>query len=100
MYKNINTTQLYNINSTENINLIDVREKYEYAAGHVPKAKNIPVNEIATNYPSYLNQNDTYYIICQSGGRSSSVCQYLSSRGYNVINVVGGTGSYMYPLER
>lgn len=84
----------------KNINLIDVREPYEYSSGHVPTAKNVPMGTILTQPEKYLNKEKEYHIICQSGGRSSRTCSELSSQGYKVINVAGGTGSYILPLER
>ena len=38
---------------------------------------------------------DTYYIICQSGARSSRACSILTKQGFDVINVSGGVGSYV-----
>ena len=82
------------------ISLIDIREPYEYKSGHLPTAKNIPMDKIISDSDKYLNKSKEYHIICQSGGRSSSACSGLSSKGYKVINVFGGTGSYIRPLER
>ena len=82
------------------IDLIDIREVYEYKSGHVPTAKNIPMDAILAAPEKYLDKSKEYHIICQSGGRSSSACSGLSSKGYKVINVFGGTGSYIRPLER
>jgi rhodanese-related sulfurtransferase len=83
-----------------NIDLIDVREDYEYRGGHVPTAKNIPMNTILAQPEKYLNKSKEYHIICQSGSRSAGTCKQLSSQGYKVINISGGTGSYILPLER
>lgn len=82
------------------INLIDIREGYEYNGGHVPTAKNIPMGEILDAPEKYLNKEDKYHIICQTGGRSLKTCKELSDKGYKVVNVSGGTGSYIRPLER
>lgn len=82
------------------INLIDIRENYEHNSGHVPTAKNIPMGELLAQPEKYLDKSKEYHILCQSGGRSSRVCTDLSSRGYKVVNVFGGTGSYIKPLER
>ncbi len=100
MYTNVTTKQLSEMLQKENLNLIDVRENYEYNYGHVEGAKNIPTNEMVANFSRYLKQNEKYYIICQSGGRSAAVCQYLSARGYQVINILGGTSSWAYQLVR
>ncbi|MDP4143829.1 MAG: rhodanese-like domain-containing protein [Bacillota bacterium] len=82
------------------INLIDVREDYEYIDGHVPTAVNIPMNLILTYPEKYLVKEKEYHIICQSGSRSLLTCNELADKGYKIINVSGGTGSYLKPLER
>ena len=82
------------------INLIDVRERYEYKAGHVPNAKNFPMGELLTEPEKYLSKEREYHVICQSGSRSSRTCGRLSSMGYQVVNVAGGTMSYGKPLKR
>ncbi|WP_160671491.1 rhodanese-like domain-containing protein [Clostridium sp. C8-1-8] len=82
------------------IDLIDIREPYEYEEGHVPNAKNIPMATILKDPEKYLEKEKEYHIICQSGGRSAKACSELSTKGYKVVNVTGGTGSYLRPLER
>lgn len=82
------------------INLIDVREPYEYKSGHIPTAKNIPMRTILTDPEKYLNKSKEYHIICQSGSRSTRACKNLSDQGYKVINISGGTGSYIKTLEK
>ncbi|MDP4176777.1 MAG: rhodanese-like domain-containing protein [Bacillota bacterium] len=96
-----NSVSVHDLNDKlKKINLIDIREPYEYSSGHVPTAKNIPMGTILTQPEKYLNKEKEYHIICQSGGRSSRTCSELSSKGYRVVNVAGGTGSYILPLER
>ncbi|MBV7275898.1 rhodanese-like domain-containing protein [Clostridium thailandense] len=82
------------------INLIDIREPYEYKNGHLPTAKNIPMDRILSETDKYLNRDKEYYIICQSGGRSSITCGKLKSKGFNVINVSGGTSRYTGSLKK
>ncbi|WP_010233450.1 rhodanese-like domain-containing protein [Clostridium arbusti] len=82
------------------INLIDVRENYEYKGGHIPTAKNVPMGAILTNPEKYINKSKEYHIVCQSGSRSARTCKELSNQGYNVVNISGGTRSYILPLER
>lgn len=76
------------------VNIIDVREKYECAAGMLKGAINVPVNTLLSNVEKYLKKGETYYIVCHSGGRSSQVCSRLSGMGYDVVNVRGGMMSY------
>ena len=81
------------------ISLIDIREPYEYSSGHIPTAKNIPMNVLLNNPEKYLEKNNEYYIVCQSGARSALTCKSLSKQGFNVVNVIGGTGSYIGKLD-
>ena len=73
-----------------NINLIDIREPYEYEGGTLQTAKNIPMNELAENPDKYLEKDKEYYILCRSGVRSARTCYYLRKLGYNVIDVGRG----------
>lgn len=82
------------------INLIDIREPYEYENGHLPNAKNIPMNKVLEDTDKFLNKDEEYYIICQSGGRSSKTCSKLMEKGFNIVNVLGGTGSYRGQLKK
>lgn len=93
MYTSITTNELFKLLKQSEINLIDVREPYEYNLGHINRATNIPTNEILSNFAKLLNQDEQYYIICQSGGRSAYVCEILNSQGYQVINILGGNSS-------
>lgn len=97
-FESINVNDLHG--KLGNINLIDVREPYEYKSGHIPTAKNIPMGTILAYPEKYLNKSNEYHIICQSGSRSTRTCKNLSNQGYKVINISGGTGSYIKPLER
>jgi len=45
------------------INLIDVREIYEYKGGHVPTAKNISMGTILASPEKHLNKTTKYHII-------------------------------------
>ncbi len=82
------------------INLIDIREAYEYKSGHLRTAKNIPMEKIINESDKFLHKSKEYHIICQSGGRSSRTTKILKKKGFNVVNVLGGTSGYRGQLER
>lgn len=82
------------------VNLIDVRENYEFKSGHVPKARNIPMSIILAEPEKYLQKDKEYHIICHSGSRSSGTCRKLSALGYKVVNISGGTMSYTKTLKK
>jgi rhodanese-related sulfurtransferase len=69
--------------------LLDVREPYEWAAGHVPTATHIPLGELGGR-TSELPPDETIYVICRSGHRSGQVTQALTQAGWTAVNVAGG----------
>jgi len=77
------------------VELIDIREEYEYEGGSIKSAKNIPMDKLLGEPEKYLNESKEYYIMCQSGGRSARACSNLRNQGFTVINVAGGMGSYV-----
>jgi rhodanese-related sulfurtransferase len=77
------------------VELIDIREPYEYKSGSIKTAKNIPMGNLLNTPDKYLIKDKTYYIMCQSGGRSGNACRALTKQGFNVVNVAGGMGSYV-----
>ncbi len=89
--------KVINVNDIDNltgISLIDIREPYEYKGGSIRNSKNIPMQNLMSNPDKYLIKDKTYYIMCQSGARSSRTVNYLKKQGYDVVNVIGGIGSY------
>lgn len=76
------------------IELIDIREVYEYKSGSIKTAKNIPMGELLAAPHKYLQKEKKYYIMCQSGMRSGKTTANLLDQGFQVVNVSGGMGSY------
>jgi glyoxylase-like metal-dependent hydrolase (beta-lactamase superfamily II)/rhodanese-related sulfurtransferase len=83
--------------------VIDVREKWEYAQGHVPGARLISLGEFARRVDE-LDPAQPVAVICASGSRSQSAAALLGQKGFETVyNVVGGTLGWMQdglPLER
>lgn len=71
------------------IKLIDVREIDEFEAGHIKEAINIPLSELDKHVDKF-NKEDDYIIICRSGNRSGTACDYLNQFEINTTNVQGG----------
>lgn len=95
LFQNTNSVHVNQIDDMlVDINLIDIREPYEYASGCIRTAKNIPMSQLLSSPDKYLEKSKIYHIMCQSGGRSSSAVSALAKAGFDVINVKGGMGSY------
>ncbi len=75
----------------EDIVLIDVREPYEWSAGHIEGATHIPMNQVPQRL-SEIPKDKEVVMICRSGGRSGHVQQHLlGAQGYTrVLNLTGG----------
>jgi rhodanese-related sulfurtransferase len=92
-------SKIINVNDIDDligkVELIDIREPYEYKRGSLRTAKNIPMGNLLASPEKYLAKDKTYYIMCQSGGRSGRTARALTKQGFTVIDVVGGMGSYV-----
>ena len=85
--------------SREKLNIVDVREAFETSRGHIKGATLLPLTGLK-QADDVLEKEKTYYIVCQSGGRSQKAAKKLSKKGYDVVNVLGGMGAYKGPLSR
>ena len=83
----------YANNSSEKLTILDVREIHEYAAGHIPSAKNFPLSTLDIEF-TRLDKNQKYYVICQAGGRSAKAYDFLETQGFDVTNIEGGMNNW------
>jgi len=77
------------LNEGKKLNIIDVREVDEVAAGRIPSAINMPLGLVEFRMHE-LDKSKEYIMVCRSGGRSGRAAQFLESYGFNVINMAGG----------
>ncbi len=68
--------------------LIDVRSPSEFAAGAIPGAKSIPVDEIRSRVSELKQKN--VLVNCQVGQRGHTATMLLKELGYNAVNLDGG----------
>ena len=81
--------------SQNGVQLVDVRQPGEYAAGHASRARNIPLGSLDKNIDQ-LDPTAPTYVICQTGYRSSLATSILENAGFkNVHNVAGGTSAWI-----
>lgn len=88
---------------TENAQIIDVRERAEFASGRVAQAKAFPLGELEKR-AAELDRTKPIYVICRTGRRSLEAQKRLNALGFsNVINVKGGFEAWKkegLPFER
>ena len=83
--------------------VLDVRERWEYAEGHVPGARLLPLGELEERIGE-LPRDRPVYSICHSGQRSLAAAAFLLAEGFSdVSNVEGGTSAWIergFPVDR
>jgi molybdopterin-guanine dinucleotide biosynthesis protein A len=91
--KEIQIEQLIEL-GPENINLIDVREHHEYEEARVPGVRHIPLAELPDRVAE-IPGDDPVHLICAAGGRSMRAAEFLETRGFDAVNIAGGTKAWI-----
>lgn len=69
--------------------VVDVRESYEYRAGHLPGAVSIPLGELPYRIAE-IPHAQPVYVMCRGGDRSLAAAIMLRAAGYAAVNVDHG----------
>jgi len=75
------------------VQLIDICSPTEYAAGHIPGAINIPMEQIDSRIGD-LSPTSPVVLICKSGQRAAATAQVVEARRQNVLVLDGGTRAW------
>ena len=73
---------------------VDVRERGEYAQGHVPGAVLVPMGQLASRLGE-LDRSSRLHVICASGNRSKAMTDLLVAQGFDAVSVAGGTQAWI-----
>ena len=74
--------------------LLDVRTEEEYAGGHIPDSRNVPLHTLA-RVPSLPGTLETpLFVYCLSGARSRQAAAILRRMGYSHVTDLGGISNY------
>lgn len=73
---------------------LDVREQFEFDAGHIPHAKHISRGMLEfkiVGYPEFEDLSQSIIVYCKTGGRSALATETLMKLGFtNVSSMIGG----------
>jgi rhodanese-related sulfurtransferase len=88
-----------------NVLVLDVRDEKEYAAGHLPKARHIPLKELPARAAEIAKfKAKPVLVTCKSGTRGAAACRFLKQAGFtNVFQLRGGFSAWQQaslPLEK
>lgn len=85
--------------------VLDVRDPAEFAGGHIPEAKNVPLAKLGERISELAQYKDRpIVVVCASGMRSATACNQLAKAGFTQVkNLDGGMGRWSeanLPLTR
>ena len=85
--------------------VLDVSDSKEFAAGHLPKARNIPVRELAARLEEIGKFKDKPVLVTAKGpARAGAAARLLKRSGFsNVYQLRGGTAAWeqaSLPVEK
>ena len=84
--------------------ILDVRGPDEFSVGHIPKALNIPIEQLPARIEE-LKKFGKVYIHCKRGGRAKRAYETLNQLGLNNLICIHDAGMDMwiengYPTEK
>ena len=85
--------------------ILDVRDAKEFAAGHLPRARHIPLAELAGRLGEIGKFKEKPVIVTdRTGARSGAACRLLRKSGFNnVYQLKGGVAAWQQaslPVEK
>ncbi len=81
--------------------LLDVREWFEFEAGHLPQALHLPLGQVSVKAKTMIPEPSTPMVVyCQRGQRSLEAVRQLRALGYaQSYSLTGGIGAWGAAVE-
>jgi rhodanese-related sulfurtransferase len=103
--KDVSVPQAVQLINRRDAIVLDVRDEAEFASGHVPNARHIPVAEMGKRLKELEKfKQRPLVVVCRSGPRAASACALLKKSGFaEVFSLKGGILSWSQasmPLEK
>jgi sulfur-carrier protein adenylyltransferase/sulfurtransferase len=77
------------------VQLVDVREPWEYDEAHIPGGRLIPLGDVPVRHGE-IDRETPVVVYCKSGGRSAKAVTFLREQGYaKALNLTGGILAWM-----
>lgn len=101
LWRDVDGAEAARMYASGELRVIDVRSAQETAAGIIPGALLIPVDELEARKGEIPNDGKRTLLYCAAGGRSAAACDFLTSQGYRELyNLAGGIGAWKGPTAR
>src|SRR5712691_7092442 len=102
-FKRISPQEARDLMDAGGVSVIDVREDWEYANGHLPGAQLVPLKNIISAAAQHVH-GDNLIFVCEVGQRSAVAAEFAASLGIETIyNLEGGTSAWRglgFPIEQ
>lgn len=100
-YHKISAEETYEMMTSQEVVVVDVRTREEYDGGHIENAVLVPNESIGSEMPEALPDKEaTLLIYCRSGRRSKEAAQKLLALGYQNVYDFGGVIDWPYELVK
>ncbi len=76
---------LKKILAQDTVTIVDVREPFEYAMGHVDGAINMPLSTIFQHVDEFRRMSKPIVVYCRSGNRSAQAEAFLRAQGIEEV---------------
>lgn len=74
--------------------LIDIRQPYEWEAGHIDGAVHVPLEQLPAK-SAELDRDREIVLACRSGSRSAFATTALREAGFEAFNLAGGLRAWV-----
>lgn len=98
-FDTIRASEMNNYIGMRNVLIIDLRDREEYMAGHIPTAVNIPYEDLEEQKAMLLRYN-LLVLYCDRGHISLMAARDLIKDGYHIKSLYGGIRAYRGRLEK
>jgi len=83
MNQQLSTEEVKELIKDKKVWLLDVREGYEFNAGHIKGAKLVPSTRFDEEFDKLgIKKNDKIILYCRTGSRSDFILRRLLEKGY------------------
>jgi rhodanese-related sulfurtransferase len=85
--------------------VLDIREAPDYATGHLPKARHIPLSQLSKRVDEIVRFKDKPVIVtCRNGAKAAGAARVLKQAGFSkVLALRGGVDAWQQaslPVEK
>lgn len=95
MVETLNARRAAELLPTTDLDIVDIRDEHEWAAGHVPGARVVPYETLRDNPDAFLQKDRPVMFICAKGVRSLAMAKLAERLGFaKVYNLDGGTNGW------